>query len=66
MLLTHDKFNFFATKPFADTKSSLAGLFSLSVGRVQEMNEMMAKSLQAGRVEPNEMRDYSFMQQRTI
>jgi uncharacterized protein len=66
MLLTHDKFNFFATKPIADTKSSVAGLFSLSVGSVQEMNEMLTKGLQAGGVEPNEMRDYSFMQQRTI
>ena len=29
MLLTHEKFKIFATKPIADTKSKLAGLFSL-------------------------------------
>jgi uncharacterized protein len=32
MLLTHEKFSIFATKPIADTKSSLAGLFFALVG----------------------------------
>jgi len=31
MLLTHEKFEKFATKPIADTKSALAALFSLSL-----------------------------------
>ncbi|MGE5317057.1 MAG: VOC family protein, partial [Chloroflexota bacterium] len=38
MLLTHEKFAQFATKPIADTKSKLAGLFSLSVESVDEIN----------------------------
>lgn len=29
MLLTHEKFTTFATKPIADTKSNIAALFSL-------------------------------------
>lgn len=66
MIMTHEKFASFATKPIADTKSKLAGLFSLSVDSVDEMNSIMTKGLKAGGIEPNEMRDYGFMQQRTL
>lgn len=66
MILSHEKFESFATKPIADTKSKLAGLFSLSVDSVDVVNSMMANGLNAGGIEPNEMRDYGFMQQRTI
>lgn len=66
MIMTHEKFAGFATKPIADTKSALAGLFSLSVDSVEEMNKIMASGLEAGGIEPHEMRDYGFMQQRTI
>jgi predicted lactoylglutathione lyase len=66
MLLTHDKFATFATKPIADTKSNVAGLFSLSVDSVDEVNSIVTNGLKAGGSEPNEMRDYGFMQQRTI
>ena len=48
MLLSHEKFASFATKPIADTKSSLAALFSLSVESVDELNSMMTNGLQAG------------------
>ena len=66
MLLTHEKFANFATKPIADTKSNVAGLFSLSVDSVDDVNSIMANGLKAGGIEPNEIRDYGFMQQRTI
>ena len=66
MLLTHVKFATFATKPIADTKSYVAGLFSLSVDSVEQVNEIIENGLKAGGKEPNEMRDYGFMQQRTI
>jgi uncharacterized protein len=66
MLLSHEKFASFATKPIADTKSKLAGLFSLSFDSVDEVNNTMANGLKAGGTEPNKMRDYGFMQQRTI
>lgn len=66
MLLTHDKFAGFTTKPIADTKSAVAALFSLSVDSVDEVNSAVDSGLQAGGIEPNEMRDYGFMQQRTI
>jgi predicted lactoylglutathione lyase len=66
MLLNHEKFTSFTNKPIADTKNTIASLFSLSVDSVDEVNSMMATGLNAGGIEPNEMRDYGFMQQRTI
>ena len=66
MLLTHEKFAGFTKKPIADTKTNIAGLFSLSLNSVDEVNNLMTKGLSAGGIEPNEMRDYGFMQQRTI
>lgn len=66
MLLTHEKFSTFTTKPIADTKNNVAGLFSLSVNNVEEMNKIMESGISAGGTEPTEMRDYGFMQQRTL
>ena len=66
MLLTHEKFANFATKPIADTKSSVAGLFSLALDSVDEVNSMVNNGLKAGGTEPSEMKDYGFMQMRTI
>ncbi len=66
MIMTHEKFASFATKPIADTKSNLAGLYSLSVENVDEINKIMTNGLNAGGTEPSEMKDYGFMQQRTI
>lgn len=66
MLLSHEKFSSFATKPIADTKSVVAGLFSLSMESLDEVNTIMANGLKAGGIEPSEMKDYGFMQQRTI
>jgi predicted lactoylglutathione lyase len=66
MLLSHEKFKAFTTKPIAETKESIAGLFSLSVESMDAVNEITEKALTAGGIEPNEMRDYGFMQQRTI
>ena len=66
MLLSHEKFSSFTKKPLADTKTNIAGLFSLSLGSLDEVNAMMENGLQAGWIEPNEMRDYGFMVQRTI
>lgn len=66
MIMNHEKFASFATKPIANTGEKLAALYSLSVSSVDEMNEIITNGLRAGGIEPTEMRDYSFMQQRTI
>ena len=64
--MTHEKFKSFATKPIADTKSAVSGIFSLAVESVNQMNEIVSNALAAGGIEPNEMKDYGFMQQRSI
>lgn len=52
MLLTHDKFASFATKPIADTKSGVAGLFSLSVESIEEVNSITTNGIKAGEQNP--------------
>lgn len=66
MLLTHQKFLSFTSKPIADTKTHVAGLFSLSVESTEQVNKLMENGIKAGGIEPNETRDYGFMYQRTI
>lgn len=66
MILSHEKFKSFSSKPIADTKNNVAAFLSLSLESPEEMNSLMANGLKAGGTEPNEMRDYGFMQQRTI
>ncbi len=66
MIMTHEKFSGFTSKPLADTKTNIAGLFSLSLDSIDEVNHLMTNGLNAGGIEPNEMRDFGFMQQRTI
>jgi uncharacterized protein len=66
MLLTYPKMEGFISKPIADTKSAVAGLFALSVDSTDIVNSIMSNGLEAGGIEPTEMRDYGFMYQRTI
>ena len=66
MILSHSKFSSFATKPIADTKTNLAGLFALSLDSIDEVNTLMKNGLHAGGTEPNEKRVNDFMVQRTI
>jgi predicted lactoylglutathione lyase len=66
MIMTHTKFNTFVQKPIADTKSNIAGIFSLSLDSIDEVNDIMTNGLNAGGIEPAEMKDYGFMQLRTI
>jgi predicted lactoylglutathione lyase len=66
MIMTHEKFTTFATKPIADTKLNVAALYSLSVESVEEVNSILTNGIQAGGTEVNEFKDYGFMQQRTI
>lgn len=66
MLLSHEKFSSFTNKPIADTKTNIAALLSLSLGSFDEVNRVVESGLKAGGIEPTEMKDYGFMQQRTI
>jgi uncharacterized protein len=38
----------------------------LSVESIEEVNKIVDEGIKAGGVEPHEMKDYGFMQQRTI
>ena len=66
MLMTHEKFKSFASKPIADTKNYIAGLFSLSVGSLDKVNEIVNNGLAAGGSEPMPFEDFGFMQKRNI
>jgi len=66
MIMTHEQFKSFATKPLADTKNNLAGLFSLSVESVEKVNEIVDNAVLAGGSEPKPKQDYGFMQLRTV
>ena len=66
MLSTHEKFESFNKKPIGDTKATIAGIYSLSLDSLEEVNNIVNNGLQAGGTEPNEMKDYGFMQLRSI
>jgi len=66
MILSYEKFSSFTSKPIADTKNSIAGLFALSVESVDQINDTVGKGLIAGGTEPMPMMDYGFMQLRKI
>lgn len=66
MLLRRERFETFATKPLSDPSATVAGLYSLSMESVDEMNKVLENGLNAGGKEPHEMRDHGFMQERSI
>lgn len=66
MIMSHEKFKSFTTKPIADTKTNIAGLFALSVESVDVVNQVVENGLKAGGKEPMPMTDYGFMQLRKI
>ena len=66
MIMNHEKFNTFATKPIADTKNNIAALFALSVESLDKVNSIIDKGLTAGGTEPVPFQDYGFMQKRNI
>ncbi len=66
MILTHEKFKSFATRPLADTRNEIAAIYSLSVENLDKINQIVDGGLEAGAIEPTGLKDYGFMQQRTL
>jgi predicted lactoylglutathione lyase len=66
MLITHDRFKTFITKPITDVSKTTSALLSLSVESLDKVNEISDNAISAGGKEPIEAKDYGFMQQRTI
>jgi len=66
MIMSQEKFEKFTTRPIADTKTHIAGIFSLSVDGVDEINTIVDSAVNAGGTEIKELVDYGFMQYRTV
>jgi predicted lactoylglutathione lyase len=66
MLMTHERFATFVTKPITDVSKTISAILSLSVESVDRMNEMVNNALTVGGNEPVEAKDHGFMQQRTL
>lgn len=66
MLLTHEKFVQFVTKPIADARSTTGVLVALSLESVAAVDHMVAAALAAGGCEPRAKQDHGFMVQRTF
>ena len=66
MLLTHERFKTFITKPITDVSKTTSALLSISVESLDKVNEISNNALLAGGKEPVEPKDHGFMQQRTL
>lgn len=66
MIMNHEKFASFINKPMADTKNTIAALLSLSVDNIDTVNQIVEAGKQKGGKEIGELKDYGFMQQRSI
>lgn len=66
MIMTKDRFKTFATKPLADTKTGLAGIYAISVESLEKVNTITDNALKGGALEPKPLQDHGFMQLRTI
>jgi uncharacterized protein len=66
MLLTHEKFNSFATKPIPDAHKTTGVMVALALDSTQAVDDMVEKAVKAGGEEPRPKQDYGFMVQRTF
>ncbi len=66
MLLTHDKFKSFTTKPIPDARKTTGLLVALALDSKQAVDDMVSKAVKAGGREPKPKQDYGFMVQRTF
>lgn len=67
MLMTHDKFRQFTSKPIADARTSNQALFCLSADSRNEVDDIVAKAEAAGGVaDPSPKEEYSFMYGRSF
>src|SRR5687767_1059882 len=66
MLLTHDKFKMFASKPIPDAHKTTGVLIAISLESKEAVDNMLEKAVEAGGREPREKQDHGFMVQRTF
>ncbi|GAA4027230.1 VOC family protein [Actimicrobium antarcticum] len=67
MLLTHEKYRIFTSRPIADTHATSATLIALNVDLRDEVDATIARAAAAGgQADPNPKQDHGFMFGRSI
>ena len=66
MLLTHEKFNSFVTRPIPDAHKTTGVLIAISLDSKEAVHDIVAKAIDAGGTEPRPVQDHGFMVLRTI
>ena len=66
MILNHERFNGFATRPLADPATSTAVMLALSQDSRDAVDAFSTAALKAGGSEPKPAQDMGFMYNRTI
>ncbi|MGD9659137.1 MAG: VOC family protein [Methylocystis sp.] len=66
MLLTHEKFSQFSSKPIPDAHKTTGVLVALALASREAVDKMIDKAVKAGGKEPRPKQDYGFMVQRTF
>ena len=67
MLLTHDKYRIFTSRPIADVRATSAALIALSFDSRDEVNATIDRAVAAGgQADPNPKQDHGFMFGRSV
>ena len=67
MLLTHEKYRKFTSRPIADTHATSAALIALAVDSRGEVNATIERTVAAGgQADPNPKQDHGFMFSRSV
>ena len=67
MLLTHDKYRIFTSRPIADARATSAALIALSFDSRDEVNATIDRAVAAGgQADPNPKQDHGFMFGRSV
>ena len=67
MLLTHDKYRIFTSRPIADARATSSALIALTVDSRDEVNVTIHSAVAAGgQADPNPRQDHGFMFSRSV
>jgi uncharacterized protein len=67
MLLTHDRYRDFTSRPIGDARRESQALLALSVDSRDDVDATLARAVEAGgRADPNPVQDYGFMFSRSV
>ena len=67
MLLTHEKYRHFTSRPIADARATSAALIALSFDTRDEVNATVDRAVAAGgQADPNPKQDHGFMYGRSV